>query len=240
MTFHTIQINSREESSKAGPAKAVALEYDPEKDPAPRVTATGQGALAEKIIAAARKSGVPVREDTILVSALASLDLNDTIPPELYTIVAEVLVYIYRIREKQLIKESEGFEPLLWVTRWALHPSPAMRLGRNGELHRTAEARLLSSCLSVRKTAGSDVWGASVRGVIDLCEQGVRFINKYARIRDDMIRATIKFRDGETVEVVGKVHRVDRDQVVLLLIIGVPDKAIHKESWRCGSKERSA
>ncbi len=65
--------------------------------------------------------------------------------------------------------------------------------------------------------------------VIDVCEQGVKFINKYSRIRDDMVRATIKFRDGETVDVVGKVHRVERDQVVLLLLIGVPYKIIHKE-----------
>jgi len=65
--------------------------------------------------------------------------------------------------------------------------------------------------------------------IIDLCEQGVKFINKYGRIRDDMVRATIRFRDGESVEVVGKVHRVDHDQVVLLLIIGVPYKVIHKE-----------
>jgi len=104
MAFHTIQINSDEGNTRPGRPKAVALEYNPEKDPAPRVTATGQGALAEKIIAAAKKSGVPIREDPVLVNALASLDINDTIPSELYTIIAEVLVFVYRIREKQLIK----------------------------------------------------------------------------------------------------------------------------------------
>jgi hypothetical protein len=65
--------------------------------------------------------------------------------------------------------------------------------------------------------------------IVDLCEQGIKIINKYGRIRDDMLRATIKFRDGETIEVVGKVHRVVRDQIVLLLLIGIPYKIIHRE-----------
>ncbi len=73
------------------------------------------------------------------------------------------------------------------------------------------------------------MYGGRAYEIIDLCEQGVKFINKYGRIRDDLVRATIKFRDGDTVDVVGKVHRFERDQVVLLLLIGVPYKVIHKE-----------
>jgi len=79
----------------------VALGYDPEHDAAPRVLATGKGAIAEQIIALAQANGIPIREDPILAAALACLDLDEMIPPELYTLVAEVLVYVYRIREKQ-------------------------------------------------------------------------------------------------------------------------------------------
>ena len=102
--MHTLHVASSDDDPSAPRARAVALSYDPEKDSAPRVIASGQGSIAEKILAIAKKNGVPIQEDTVLVNALASLDLNETIPPELYSVVAEVLVYVYRIRDKQLIK----------------------------------------------------------------------------------------------------------------------------------------
>lgn len=104
MSIHTLRAVPPDDAPSPSRQRAVALEYDPEKDMAPRVVATGQGNIAEKIIAIARRNGVPIQEDTVLVNALACLDLNDTIPPELYSLVAEVLVYVYRIRDKQLIK----------------------------------------------------------------------------------------------------------------------------------------
>ncbi len=104
MSIHTLRAVSPDQDAPTPRQRAVALEYDPEKDAAPRVVATGQGNIAERILAIARKNGVPIQEDTVLVNALACLDLNDTIPPELYSVVAEVLVYVYRIRDKQLIK----------------------------------------------------------------------------------------------------------------------------------------
>jgi flagellar biosynthesis protein len=79
--------------------RAVALGYDPEQDSAPRVLAAGQGVLAEQIIALARQNGIPIREDPILAAALASVDVDELIPPELYLVVAEVLAYIYRLRQ---------------------------------------------------------------------------------------------------------------------------------------------
>jgi flagellar biosynthesis protein len=79
------------------PKKAVALRYDRARDDAPRVTAAGRGSVAETIIAAAREHGVPLHEDANLVDALAALDLDTTIPPELYRAVAEVLAFIYRL-----------------------------------------------------------------------------------------------------------------------------------------------
>lgn len=79
------------------PKKAVALRYDRARDAAPRVTAAGRGNAAERIIAAARAHGVPLHEDANLVETLAALDLDTTIPPELYRAVAEVLAFIYRL-----------------------------------------------------------------------------------------------------------------------------------------------
>ncbi len=73
--------------------QAIALEYDPE-DIAPRVIATGGGFLAEKIIEEAKKENVPVHEDEKLARTLSSLNVGDAIPPELYEVVAEVLVFV--------------------------------------------------------------------------------------------------------------------------------------------------
>lgn len=80
--------------------RAVALGYDAKNDPAPRVLATGQGAVAEKIIALARENNIPIREDPVLAAALATVDLGTLIPPELYSVVAEVLAYVYRVKRR--------------------------------------------------------------------------------------------------------------------------------------------
>lgn len=76
--------------------RAVALGYDAERDAAPRVTATGSGHVAERILEAARANGVPVREDPDLAGALAQLDLMQSVPPELYAVIAEVFAWAYK------------------------------------------------------------------------------------------------------------------------------------------------
>jgi flagellar biosynthesis protein len=77
--------------------RAAALEYNPEKDRAPRLIASGEGKVAEKIIALAKDHNVPIYEDPLLAAALATVNLEEEIPPELYLVVAEILAYIYRI-----------------------------------------------------------------------------------------------------------------------------------------------
>lgn len=75
------------------PKQAVALSYDPNDD-APRVVASGRGALAERIIEKAKESEVPVHEDSKLADTLSRLEIGDAIPPELYEAVAEILVFV--------------------------------------------------------------------------------------------------------------------------------------------------
>ena len=82
--------------------KAVALKYRPQDDMAPRVVASGQGHLAEKMIALAREHQIPLYEDKHLADLLEELDLNVTIPPELYRAVAEVLAFIYRLDRSKI------------------------------------------------------------------------------------------------------------------------------------------
>lgn len=73
--------------------QAVALEYDPAQQ-APKVIAMGKGALAEKIINKAKDSNIPVHRDDKLADTLSKLEIGDMIPPELYQVVAEILVFV--------------------------------------------------------------------------------------------------------------------------------------------------
>ena len=72
---------------------AVALEYG-KGDTAPKVIASGRGYIADKIIRTAEENAVPVHKDEKLAKSLSLLDVGEYIPPELYSIVAEVLVYV--------------------------------------------------------------------------------------------------------------------------------------------------
>ncbi len=73
--------------------QAIALEYNPAED-APRVIASGRGVLAEKIIQKAKESDVPIHRDDKLADTLSRLEIGEMIPPELYEVVAEVLIFV--------------------------------------------------------------------------------------------------------------------------------------------------
>jgi flagellar biosynthesis protein len=80
--------------------KAVALKYNEKKDGAPRVTASGRGDVAKKIIEIAKAHNVTLYEDKNLVQVLEALDLDVEIPPNLYRAVAEVLAFVYQLNAK--------------------------------------------------------------------------------------------------------------------------------------------
>ena len=93
--------------AEARPKQAIALSYDPE-DEAPRVLASGKGALAERIIERAKESEIPVHRDDKLANTLSRLEIGDMIPPELYEVVAEILVFVDamdKIKEKMKKKK---------------------------------------------------------------------------------------------------------------------------------------
>ncbi|MCM1191133.1 MAG: EscU/YscU/HrcU family type III secretion system export apparatus switch protein [Butyrivibrio sp.] len=73
--------------------QAIALEYDP-SDEAPKVIASGRGLLAEKIIEKAKESDVPIHRDDKLADTLSRLEIGEMIPPELYEVVAEILIFV--------------------------------------------------------------------------------------------------------------------------------------------------
>ena len=72
---------------------AVALAYEA-GDAAPKILATGKGELAERIIEKGREGNVPLYKDNKLAKTLSKLEIGDMIPPELYEVVAEILVFV--------------------------------------------------------------------------------------------------------------------------------------------------
>jgi len=79
---------------------AAAIRYDGARDAAPRVTAKGQGVIAEKIIELAQKNDIPIKSDPELVQILSKLDLDEKIPEDLYRAVAEILSFVYSVNSR--------------------------------------------------------------------------------------------------------------------------------------------
>jgi flagellar biosynthetic protein FlhB len=80
---------------------AVALQYDASKMAAPKVIAKGQRLVAEQIKEIARANGVPLVENKPLAQALyRAVGVDQEIPRELYKATAEVLAFIYRLKQQ--------------------------------------------------------------------------------------------------------------------------------------------
>jgi flagellar biosynthetic protein FlhB len=90
--------------------RAIALQYDPSRAPAPIVVAMGQRKVAERIKKIALESGVPIVENRPLAIALIKhARVGMIIPVELYLAVAEVLAFVIRQRNER-------------GSRWAYRP----------------------------------------------------------------------------------------------------------------------
>ncbi|PTL80503.1 type III secretion system export apparatus subunit SctU [Vitiosangium sp. GDMCC 1.1324] len=77
---------------------AVALKYDKDKDAAPRVLVKGLDFKAERIKALAREVDVPTLRNVPLAHALLRVEVGEPIPEELYDAVAEVLNFVYGLK----------------------------------------------------------------------------------------------------------------------------------------------
>jgi len=88
---------------------AVALRR--ERSEAPRVVASGRGAIAEEILAIAFEHGVRVREDADLVQLLATLELDSPIPVEAFAALAETPDYLQRAQASWPEAHPSGMMP---------------------------------------------------------------------------------------------------------------------------------
>ena len=78
-------------------ALAVALQYENGTREAPRVVAKGRGLVADRIVELAREQGIVIEANPVLAEALSGVELDDTIPLELYEAVAIVIGYVLRV-----------------------------------------------------------------------------------------------------------------------------------------------
>ncbi len=80
--------------------QAVALFYDGEL--APTITAKGEGATAEEIIAIARENGITLCENKPLLELLMTLELGDHIPESLYVAIAQIISFAYHLQGREI------------------------------------------------------------------------------------------------------------------------------------------
>ena len=85
------------ESSGKTKLRAVALKYDVDKEKAPKIVAIGRGSVAEMILDIAEENRIPFYEDSTLTDLLSKLEVASEIPGELFTLVAEVLAFVYQL-----------------------------------------------------------------------------------------------------------------------------------------------
>tara|TARA_B100001146_G_C16157941_1_gene424317 strand:- start:159 stop:1226 length:1068 start_codon:yes stop_codon:yes gene_type:complete len=78
---------------------SIAIKYDPEKTSAPAVIAKGVGPIAMRIREIARENGIPLVEDKPLARTLnKTVEVGQLIPASLYKAVAEILAYVYKLK----------------------------------------------------------------------------------------------------------------------------------------------
>ena len=111
---------------------AVALAYDPSSDEAPRVIASGKGVLAEKILSVAKEENIPVHQDAPLAKTLSNLEIGENIPPELYEVVAEILLFVDRMDKWKDVMPSQATANQTMANQAAQAPQPKRKglLGR--------------------------------------------------------------------------------------------------------------
>ena len=88
------------ESNSVAGSRAIALRYDRQSasgGTAPEVVAKGRGVVAGRILELAHEHGVPVREDADLVELLSHCQMGDEIPVDVYSAVAQLLTWLYRL-----------------------------------------------------------------------------------------------------------------------------------------------
>lgn len=88
--------NQKNRKKVNGPSAAV-IRYDQDHEGSPSIVAQGTGHVAKKIIELAKENNIHMQEDESLVQNLLDIDLGENVPPQLYSVIAEILLLIEEI-----------------------------------------------------------------------------------------------------------------------------------------------
>lgn len=91
-------INQKNRRQLNGPSAAV-IRYDEGQGKSPTVVAHGTGQVAQKILEVAKKNNIHLQEDSTLLGHLLDIDLGDSVPPQLYAVIAEILILMEEIEK---------------------------------------------------------------------------------------------------------------------------------------------
>jgi flagellar biosynthesis protein FlhB len=80
---------------------AAAIQYERGKSAAPVVVAKGRNLIAEQLKQIAKEEGIPIIRNISLAHALNKIELDEQVPEQLYTAVAEVLNFVYKLEQQQ-------------------------------------------------------------------------------------------------------------------------------------------
>ena len=80
---------------------AVALQYEKGTTKAPLIVPKGRGELARRIVEVAEENGVVIEANASLAEALAGVEVDETIPVELFEAVAEIIGLVLRASAKK-------------------------------------------------------------------------------------------------------------------------------------------
>lgn len=86
---------------------AIAIKYDKKDMMAPQIVAKGQRMYAEFIKELAKEYDIPVVRNVPLAWALIEMEVGDDVPEKLYVAVAEILTFVYRLKQERESKVSE-------------------------------------------------------------------------------------------------------------------------------------
>lgn len=89
--------NAKKRKEVNGPSAAV-IKY--ENGEVPTVVAHGSGYVAQKIIEAAKQNHIYLQEDSTLIENLLQIDLGDSVPPQLYEVIAEIFVLLEKVESE--------------------------------------------------------------------------------------------------------------------------------------------
>ncbi|CAL7962099.1 hypothetical protein MIDIC_410012 [Alphaproteobacteria bacterium] len=103
-------LSTKEKQRSSGRCKdllAIAVKYEAEKPFPPKVVASGREMVAERIIAIAKESGVPIHQNKELAVILSLLEIGDVIPCEAFIAVAEIIAYIFHKNAEKLYDKKD-------------------------------------------------------------------------------------------------------------------------------------